>query len=427
MRNETVPAATETSTLNRFDILWVSNIGAVSAAVIFLITSRLAHEIVGLSIEDEGWFQGDGRRIFGDMVSFGADHWRAHLRPLFSLITIPSTGALMAVFGLSPMHSVWAFNACCCGAWASTLFLTLRALGLRALNAAALTCLAICGAAPLYWFIVPETYGLSSLFLTLAFLVAAVDARRRVGNLTWIAVGGLVTCTLISNWSAIVALSFVLKNRRDAILISIGSMALFVCALGLQRVVFPHPGGLGPGSFGSERRFLMPEKQGGPSCTLKGEFITPLLITEAKLVGEAGVTPRQLTVQCNEVFTLSGRGTFPWAVALWLSTLAWGCVSIFLSSQLRRYGLAVVMALGAQVVLHLFYGEETFLYALHFLPMLILLASGVLISDRRRLALLAILTLTVLAGMNNGQQLVSALKTHFSGTLDQDLVKRIGL
>jgi hypothetical protein len=59
--------------------------------------------------------------------------------------------------------------------------------------------------------------------------------------------------------------------------------------------------------------------------------------------------------------------------------------------------------------------------------MLILLASGVLISDRRRLALLAILTLTVLAGMNNGQQLVSTLTNHFSGTLDPDLVKRIGL
>jgi hypothetical protein len=278
----------------------------------------------------------------------------------------------------------------------------------------------------LYWFIVPETYGLSSLLLNLAFLVAAIDARRPVGNLTWVAVGGLVTCTLVSNWSAIVALSFVLKSRRDAIVISIGSIALFVCALGLQRVVFPKPG-LPTGAFLLERNFLLPKDQGGPACALKGEFVAPMLIGEARLLSQPKGVERQLTVQCNEVFTLSGRGTFPWAVALWLSTLAWGCVSIFLSSQLRRYGLAVVMALGAQVVLHLFYGEETFLYALHFLPMLILLASGVLISDRRRLALLAILTLTVLAGMNNGQQLVSTLTNHFSGTLDPDLVKRIGL
>lgn len=425
MGEKKAPVGMLSDALSRFDVIFAAITCMVPLGLVYLITSYFSDEIVARSLGGR-WFQSDGWRAYDDMVSFAASHHRANLRPLFSLITIPSTGALMAVFGLSPIKAVWVFNAACFSAWSTAIFMTCRVIGIRAVYALSLTFLAISSAAALYWFIVPETYGLSSMFLVFMLLLAAIDARKSLGIFPWIVVGGLVAGTLISNWAALVALSLVLKNRREAVVISTASLALFFCALVLQRAVFPAPASLKLQALSGERQYLSHEERGGLSCALMGELVSPLLIPAARPVGGMEPTGRRVTVQCDKsLATPTQNPSYAVAVGLWLVFLTWGCATIVRSTRMRRYGLAVAAALGTQVSLHLFYGEETFLYALHFIPMLMLLAAGAFLADHRRLALCLMLALAVFAAVNNGSHLKMALTAFDSGGSDPRIAQRM--
>ncbi|MDX2097558.1 MAG: hypothetical protein SFW36_07245, partial [Leptolyngbyaceae cyanobacterium bins.59] len=61
-----------------------------------------------------------------------------------------------------------------------------------------------------------------------------------------------------------------------------------------------------------------------------------------------------------------------------------------------------------QFVLHALYGEETFLYSLHFLPLLIGFAALSTLTNTRWIALTLAIVLTFLAGINNIQQFKQA-------------------
>lgn len=57
-----------------------------------------------------------------------------------------------------------------------------------------------------------------------------------------------------------------------------------------------------------------------------------------------------------------------------------------------------------QVLLHLIYSSEVFLYSLHFLPLIIIFASLTTLTRYRKVALVLALLLIPLAFMNNGAQ-----------------------
>jgi hypothetical protein len=72
--------------------------------------------------------------------------------------------------------------------------------------------------------------------------------------------------------------------------------------------------------------------------------------------------------------------------------------------------LRVFVALGllGQVALHLLFGRETFLYSMHYLPLLIVMASLVVFTRARVMALIVAIAIIVLGGFNNFQQLGKA-------------------
>jgi hypothetical protein len=75
--------------------------------------------------------------------------------------------------------------------------------------------------------------------------------------------------------------------------------------------------------------------------------------------------------------------------------------------------LRVVLActLAGQVLLHMIYGEETFLYALHFAPLLVLAAAlAAAATAWRRTILVLAVALAFAAGVNNASQVATALR-----------------
>jgi hypothetical protein len=62
------------------------------------------------------------------------------------------------------------------------------------------------------------------------------------------------------------------------------------------------------------------------------------------------------------------------ALVLWSLLLAAGVVGLLRTPRWRSFAAVLGLTLAAQVALHLVYGDETFLYAAHFLPLLMAVA-----------------------------------------------------
>ena len=81
--------------------------------------------------------------------------------------------------------------------------------------------------------------------------------------------------------------------------------------------------------------------------------------------------------------------------------LALGAWGLFAGKRRPRLRLVIGLVLAGQLVLHLLYGDETFLYALHYLPFLVLLAACGALTKARPVVLILALLLTVGTAANN--------------------------
>lgn len=93
------------------------------------------------------------------------------------------------------------------------------------------------------------------------------------------------------------------------------------------------------------------------------------------------------------------------ATVLWCTILALGTWATLRRGSLRRVRIVVVGSLVGQALLHLFYGEETFLYSLHFLPLLVVIAALGTRTRLRLVVLAAAVALLPMLAISNARQL----------------------
>jgi len=102
-----------------------------------------------------------------------------------------------------------------------------------------------------------------------------------------------------------------------------------------------------------------------------------------------------------------------WGVAatiLWAALLALAALGLLSSRGDLRFRIVLGSTLAGQVFLHMIYGEETFLYVLHFAPLLILAAAlAAAATPWRRIVLALAVALAFTAAMNNASQLATAM------------------
>jgi hypothetical protein len=103
----------------------------------------------------------------------------------------------------------------------------------------------------------------------------------------------------------------------------------------------------------------------------------------------------------------SGSGWAPVATGLWLVLLAIGAAGMVAAKEHRDLRFVLLAALLAQAALHLIYGPMTFLYSLHFLPLLLLVAAFSIFSRWRILAMIVAAGLVACNAANNGTQFLS--------------------
>ncbi len=355
------------------------------------------------------WFDADPERVVGvDTDAHSHFHYRDSVHPLYSLLSYPVVAAIRAVAGTDPLVAARIYHALIAGAWSAVLLLVLLLIRLPVSVALPYTLLGMVSASSLFWYSIPETYGLGSLTILLMMALAAWNERRRTPAALWVLASAGTLSATVTNWSAGVLASAVCLRRRRAAAVTILAGVLVVGLALLQRRLFPTSGLFVFGAMG-EAQYLSHDVFGG------------LWPVSRAMLFHAMVMPRLLRLPLTDSnqFLLSvqaapiGSGT-AWGVpaaVLWTGVLLVGVVGGLRHWPLRPM-LVVVGSLLAQWLVYLLFGDETFLYAIQFLPLLVLVAAGGAWAAKRPTVIAGWL-LVVLVVANNWTLLVQARRMMF--------------
>ncbi|HKN85556.1 MAG TPA: hypothetical protein VJV04_01730, partial [Nitrospiraceae bacterium] len=301
-------------------------------------------------------------------------------------------------------------------AWGGLLMLLLRTIGLRRFDALVFTLLGLMSASAMFWLLVPETYGLGSISILVALLVAARPLPNKPSLFGYIAVNVLTLGITVTNWSAGLLTTIAHHPFTRAVKISIVAFCLVALASVIARsFFFPTMSdfiGLNPRAVAGDTRYIAPSEDNRLTHILLAFFSHSVLMPEIQSVHAENWRINsawpQMSIQRSSPASATWWGKM--ALGLWLIVLTaglWG-----LSRRGKEYaGFRIVLGLTllSQLVLHLVYGEETFLYSLHYLPLLITLAALSVLTPLRSVVLLAMLPLLIGTGVNNLTQLQMAL------------------
>lgn len=376
------------------DSVFMLCIGAVAAVAATYAYWSLIPDVLHYSTWDY-WFEGDPPAAVSQMSErWSAHHHRTSHHPLFSLLVSMPVQTLQALPGIGTVGAVGVAIAVVAALSSGILFATFRLIGLRRLDAGVFTALAASSSSAIFWFPVPESYSFGALSIVAAIAVAALHERRfLVPNWLFGAASAATLSFTSTNWTVGLAMLSASLQRRKAVIIAVAS-ALVVAGLWVaQKVVYPlsdNPLNL---TTDAESIYLFNEEALGLWAKARAFFIHSVVMPE---VGSA--YGFRLSVQGASI---AGSGALhAAATALWIALLTaggWAAMRLRSSSTMR----VLLLSLLGQLVLHLVFGIETFLYSAHFGPLLVTTCAFAAVTPLRRFVMPVAGTLAILCAVNN--------------------------
>jgi hypothetical protein len=349
------------------------------------------------------------------MVDFDANHHRNRVRPWFSILAMPPVFIFRKMLlNASPLEAIWLTNAACAALWSFLLFLGFRAVGVGRFAGIACCVLAVGSAGSLFWFTVPETYALSAIGLALGVLIAGIATYRNVPAAGVVLAGAFAFGTLVTNWMANLAYLAVFERWRRAAVMACASLLVAFAGWAVQKVVFPMPAALFGKGIEKEGAYTLHEEQGGPLRALHSAILTSG-VAPTIAIGDSSkeTTGGRLTVQRSSA--LAGPPLALAATAGWLGLLVAGFIALVKGGVDRRFRVFLALLACGQLGLHSIYGEETFLYSLHFATVLVCIAALACARWRRPGVAGAVLAVALLVAASNVIRLREAAASPFSG------------
>lgn len=377
---------------------------AASAAAVAWIGALLIPRDAFLSTHDV-WFEGDLRRVYSNMVDRHGDHYRTKVHPIFSLVAYVMTWIPRCGLHLDPVVSVRIVDTFVAALLGALLFLVLRLITQHDFGAFLFTLLGVVSASFLFWVTVPETYVFGGVAILAAMLAAAMLARGARWNDAILTITGIGTLAFtVTNFMAGLASAIASLPLKRAVQVAVNAFAIVVVLWGVQKFIFP------------SAQFFIGDKEE------RDYMYKPTLPRIAGVANAFAITsmvmpridPQFRDYQPQAVlFTQPSRPGSSSAIGfaafvLWTALLVGGVAGLFSTPELRPLKLALVLTLLGQFSLHVLYGEETFLYSLHFMPLLVLLAAFSVRTRARKVAYGVAIALLICATVNNGLQFDSA-------------------
>jgi hypothetical protein len=278
-------------------------------------------------------------------------------------------------------------------AWIAACFLLFRALGHDGLAAATFSLLAGASATATFWTPVPEIHMPSAVTLMLPLiLVPVIEQRQRDRGWALVMASAVALSLTITNWMSGLAAAVQLEGWRRAARLTIFAFVTVSSLWVLQALWFPRDV-----YFLGDRSAIIPFWDGPSTLAAARVFLShAIVMPAAALVTDPGYSAA-LSIQDAAIGSTGAVGLV--ATVSWWALLAWGAMSI---GHLRTSLLTVLITtLAGQFILHALVGDETFLFAPNFTPLLIAVASIAALGRHRRAALAVAALVIVTAGLNN--------------------------
>jgi hypothetical protein len=378
---------------------------------------RLAGRLGPLVVDPknaDAWFDADANLVLPRLADRWARSYRIEMHPILPLLTLPPAWVAQRAFGLSPLDAARAFFAAVGALWVAALYALVRVIGCRRPDAAVFSLLACASAAAVFWLPVPESWQLGSLSLLLALVPPALAQRREVA-VAWYVPGSFLTLGVtVSNWTTGVAAALGLGWRRAAGVTLLALSLVLTLSVAQVRLLPNAPALLGSWTSPAVWRNEMDSRWVFRPDARRTFEVARSFLFHSMVAPEVRRIPHWtrpwLAVLATQPARPGSAGAWSVvAVALWTALLGVGAWSIL---ALRTHGalrLALGLSLLAQLGVHFAYGSETFLYSLHFAPLLVVAAALGCLTRARPLVLGLAAALAVCAAVNNATQLERAV------------------
>ena len=382
-------------------------LGICFAFINFYLSSLIPDFIIKDWNRVDVWFQGDLPRVFAVMTSTDTfHHARSNTHPIFSLIAYPLTSLIIRAFDLDPLYAIKIFISFISLLWISSLFILLRNLGCRLFDAVTFSVLAAVSASSIFWFTVPETFSFGSLTIILALILASRAVYTYIPS-SWYLLTNILTLSITStNWIVGIITTLVNVKFKKAAALLAYAFGIVTVLWGIQKIIF-HKSVFFLDVI-EDKEYLLKEEAGGPIFSFISFFYHTLIMPVYKLADQMQ-RPELLNMLTQLAPAGSGSVYGNIATILWTFLFLFGCWSCFTLKNNLKFRLVLGLSLLAQLGLHLFYGDETFLYSLHFLPLLIVCAALACLTKFRLLSLILALSLIPLLAVHNLMQFNNAV------------------
>jgi hypothetical protein len=347
------------------------------------------------------WFESDLPRVYENMTMHWGNHSRTKVHPLFSLISYTPVYTLRKMFGMEPVSAVRAVTALMASLWIGALFILLRLVGCRRFDAVLFTLMGAVSAAAMFWFAVPESYSFGSLSILVALIVVALAKYRVLPVWLYTITSASTLSITVTNWMVGIFATFANYPWKRALQVSVNAFCIVVLLWGVQKFLF-RSAVFFIGDREEARYMFTPESGGIPYVATSFLFHT-MVMPDIKVVYNDNQPG--LPIMATQL-SLPGSGSM-WgiiAVALWAGLVALGVWALVTLKEHRQLRIVLGVTLLGQFGLHALYGPETFLYALHFGPLLVVLAALSAQTRARPIALTLAIALVICAGINNVRQ-----------------------
>jgi hypothetical protein len=351
------------------------------------------------------WFGSDLPTVFGNITSLNSDFGRNNKHPLFPLIVFPLVLASSKLLHLDPLAAVRVVVVGVAIVWICALYALFRLIGCYRLDATLLSLVGGASAAAMFFLVVPETFPLGSLTIILGLAFVAYTQYRPLSPRWYIAVNIVTVSITITN--VMVGMLATLVNHRWRTAIRLFGIALLL-ATGLwilQRIAFTNAGfPFQPGTFIGEKKFVsFPGLMGIVAVWIV--FCYQTMVMQVPQFRPFPIRPDWVKIDIDPLNLWSGNGWGAIAIVSWTGLLILGLWAFVTIERHHKLRIVLGLTLLAQLVMHSIYGvEETFIYSLHFLPLLLVLVALSLLTRLRVLSLLLAAILLVSTGINNRTQ-----------------------
>jgi hypothetical protein len=385
------------------DLVLASCVVAASGSLVYALCG-LHDEAVVSGINDV-WFQSDLKRVFENMTDrYARGHYRVQVHPLYSLFTYPPTFALRKL-GIAPLHAVQIVTAAIAALYVLTYYALLRAAGCARLDSMVFSILGGCSAAALFWLSVPESYGLGATSIAVGLSLSAVAAQRYQPAWKYVVVSALTLSITVTNWMVGILTTLTgntLKRTCSITVISLSVVALFWV---VEKQLFPTA--LFFVADRGEGRYLFLPTVPRIISVLNTFLFHTMMAPTINVTGTTDTGWPLLSMQSSYPGSTGPLGMV--GVIVWSLLLGLGIWTLLMRRIAPGLQFALGLTLFGQLSLHLVYGEETFLYSLHFLPLLMTMSALSTLTELRVTVLALALLLIPIAGINNWRQFNEAI------------------